>query len=228
MLYHYFTKPVRLDYLHLWLKKAGTKVLDIGCGNHSPTLTKAYYPHCRYYGLDTSRTYGLDGNDFRNMEEFYEIDLSKPAGLNRLPDEFFDCVILSHVIEHLENGEEIIIGLLKKMKTGGIVYVESPSPRSLVLPYMKGSGFSGTLNFYDDPSHVKIYERSAVEWLLQENHCTIVNSGIRRSWKRILFFPLYFLGSLIVYRSIIGGIFWDLTGFAYFIIAKKRQRKSHV
>lgn len=216
MLIQYLRKPVRFDYLHRWLRKPFIKILDVGCGNHSPSRTKRCYPNCRYYGLDKSREYNISKEDFQCMEEFYEIDLSNSSNLDMIPNEFFNCLILSHIIEHLENSENVILHLLNKLKKNGIIYIEFPSPNSVHLPSMKG-----TLNFYDDPTHVRLHNLRDLELLLTNNGCTIIKSGVRRSLKRILLMPIYAIGSFILYRYLSGGIFWDITGFANYIIALK-------
>ncbi len=222
MLIRYLKKPFRLECLHEWLKHDSVKVLDVGCGNHSPSITKSYYPSCHYYGLDKNMSYELDEKDFKLIEKFYEIDLQNENDFLLIPDDFFDCIILSHIIEHINNGEKVIPHLLKKLKKGGIIYLEFPSRKSIYFPSMKGPLLGGTLNFYDDPTHLRLYDLNEANDLLIQQGCTILRSGLRRSKKRIMFFPIYFIGSLIYFRHINGGLFWDLLGFAQYIIASKK------
>ncbi|MBI4651045.1 methyltransferase domain-containing protein [Candidatus Desantisbacteria bacterium] len=217
MLIKYLRRPVRFDYLNKWLNKKHFKVLDVGCGNHSPSVTKKYFPEIDYYGLDMVKNYNSDEEDLRCMEKFYEVDLAKSYNLDIIPDIFFDGLILSHVIEHLENGEKVILDLLHKLNTNGIIYIEFPSPHSVYLPRMKG-----TLNFYDDPSHVKLYNVKKLNNLLKENGCIILKSGIRHSLKKIILLPLYAVSSLFSFGNISSSVFWDITGFASYIIAIKK------
>lgn len=214
---NYFGKPVKFDLLDKWFSKGSIKLLDVGCGNHSASRTKKYYPNCIYYGLDRDKNYNNDVADFKAMEKFYEVDLScNLSKLGALPNNFFDCIILSHVIEHLINGQDIILHLLSKLKKDGIIYIEFPSQRSLYLPSMKG-----TLNFYDDLTHKKTYQIKEIENLLINKDLSIIESGTRRSIKKIFFLPMYLLGSLINLGYISGHIFWDTLGFANYIIAQK-------
>ncbi len=86
------------------------------------------------------------------MEDFYEIDLSSNLKeLDVIPNEFFDCLILSHIIEHLENGEDVLLHFFPKLKRG-VIYIETPSLLSTYLLNLKIG-----LNFYSDPTHIKIY-----------------------------------------------------------------------
>lgn len=217
MLLSYFEKPARLEYMHKWLKKPEVKILDVGCGNNSPSRTKRHYPECRYYGLDITRHSDVGSENLAVMEQFFEIDLSNTNSLSQVPEKFFDCVLLSHVIEHLENGREVIVSLLDKLVSSGVIYIEFPSPKSVNFPSMKG-----TLNFYDDPSHVSIYQLEEISTLLSDNGFKVIRAGTRRSLKRILFLPLYTLVSLVSHGYIGGSVFWDIFGFANHLIAVKK------
>lgn len=215
--YLFFSKPFRFRMMNKWLERPSIKILDVGCGNHSATKTKTYYPGCLYYGLDKSKDYNNDEEDFSQMEHFYKVDLATDDQLKILPNKFFDCIIMSHVVEHLENGDKVVISLLKKLKKGGIVYIEFPSPHSIHLPSMKG-----TLNFYDDPSHVRIYSLTELDSLLSNNGCSVIKAKIRIDWKRIAFLPLYLTASFLMKDAAKAGVFWDITGFASYVLAVKK------
>ena len=217
MLLRYFEKPARFESAHKWLNKPEVKILDVGCGNQSPSRTKRHYPKCRYYGLDKTPQHNISKEDLVSMEQFFEIDLSDINNLSFVPDRFFDCILFSHVIEHLENGREVIAALLHKLVKGGIIYIEFPSPKSVNFPSMKG-----TLNFYDDPTHIKIYQLEEISTLFSVEEFDIIKAGTRRSLKRILFLPVYALVSLVVNGYIGGSVCWDIYGFADHLIAVKK------
>ncbi|MEX2115991.1 MAG: class I SAM-dependent methyltransferase [Bacteroidota bacterium] len=211
----YVRRPVRFDYL-LALQD-GTpmrSVLDVGCGNGSPVLTKTYYPDCIYHGIEKSGRM-LTAADLAAIDRLFELDLEKDD-LQLIEDEAYDCVIASHVIEHLPDAIPLLRQLAGKLRRGGILYLESPSEASVRFPSMPG-----TLNFHDDPTHVRLYSRDEVCATLNECECTVVKSTVRRSLKRILLFPLHVLYSLWVYHELRGTVFWDILGFASVVIAKK-------
>jgi len=93
------------------------KVLDIGCGNRSPSLTVSLFPKIEYYGLD-KEDYNLTtilGN------RYFKIDLEDIPNLDHyLTDNYFDFVIMNHVIEHTKNGIEILKIIAKKIKIEGV------------------------------------------------------------------------------------------------------------
>lgn len=209
-------KPYRFEILDKYLRGASARVLDVGCGNHSASRTKKYYPSCKYYGVDVTR-YNNDEPDFQCMEQYFEMNIDEPQNPAALPDVFFDVIIFSHVIEHTRNGPAILETLARKLKSGGVIYVETPTSTSTRLPSMPG-----TLNFYDDPTHLCVYKLQDISAVLEKNGCAIVRMGMRRSTKRILLLPVYLIGSLVRFREVRGVVFWDLLGFANYLLARKK------
>lgn len=206
----------KLWYIKKYYGKTPIAILDIGSGNRSATYTKQHLPNCTYYGLDMVRDYNYDEKDFGLMKDFYELDLTK-LNFDSIPDDFFDAIIMAHVLEHLPNGEDVLVGLTKKLKKGGVFYIEYPGKRSLSLPSMKG-----TLNFYDDPTHVRVYSHGDIAKLLVDNSLTIIKSGTRRSMLHIFATPFKIIHYILKKYPIQGSLFWDLTGFAEFVFAAKR------
>lgn len=191
------------------------KLLDVGAGNNSASKTKKVFPNCEYYGLDMSRDYSNTDKDFALMKDFYEIDLTQ-LNYSIIPDDYFDAIQMSHVIEHLENGDEVLKALAPKLKSGGYFYIEFPGQKSTKLPSMWG-----TLNFYDDPTHKRIYSVPEITNVLTQKKLTVLKSGTRRNWYYIIFMPARIVQSLFKYKRLNANVFWDILGFAEFVFAKK-------
>jgi ubiquinone/menaquinone biosynthesis C-methylase UbiE len=192
-------------------------LLDVGAGSHSATKTKNIFPECSYYGIDITREYENDDADFKAMSGFYEMDLTQ-LNFDVIPNDFFDVVIMSHIIEHLHNGDKVIEGLLPKLKKGGYIYIEYPAERSTRLPSMKR-----TLNFYDDPTHVRIYTVSEIAGVLRRNGMTVLRGTTRRYWPYIALLPFTIVSETIKYGFVPGGVFWDVTGFAEYLFARRES-----
>jgi SAM-dependent methyltransferase len=206
--------PHKFRFFYQSLKHEKFSLLDVGAGSGSPTKTKSYFPRCAYHGIDRGN-YRNDDADFKAMDAFYEMDLTE-LKFDNIPDNYFDVMIMSHVIEHLQNGDKVIEGLLKKLKSGGKIYIEYPGLRSTKLPSMRD-----TLNFYDDDTHVRIYSLKEVSSLLDKGGFNILKSGTRRYWPFIFLLPISFFHQWMKKGYVPGGVFWDLLGFAEFVYAEK-------
>ncbi|MEO6962158.1 MAG: class I SAM-dependent methyltransferase [Puia sp.] len=191
------------------------KLLDVGVGNHSPSKTVRLFPACEYFGVDLNRDYNNNNEDFTVMKCFYEMDLTN-LDFDLIPDQHFDGIWMVHVIEHLHNGDKVIEILIKKLKAGGYIYIEYPGMKSTRLPSMYGS-----LNFYDDLSHVRIYSVKELTELFEKNGCRVIKGGVRRNLYFIMAAPFRILGHWIRGRKLIGNIFWDMLGFAEYIYVHK-------
>lgn len=209
------TRTPKFYYLN---KSVGNKIfrlLDVGAGNHSPSKTVGLFPNCEYYGLDLNKDYNYNKQDEIALKGFYEMDLTK-LQFDEIPDNYFDHINMAHIIEHLFNGDIVITELIKKLRSGGHIYIEYPGTKSTKLPSMYG-----TLNFYDDDTHVRVYSYKEISNLLRENGFTILSAGQRRSWFYISVMPFRLLSYILRGKKPVGNIFWDLLGFAEYVYARK-------
>jgi SAM-dependent methyltransferase len=190
-------------------------LLDVGAGNHSATVAKRWFPACRYYGVDRDRDYNNGPEDFAAMEGFYELDLTE-LRFEAIPDGAFDVIVMAHVVEHLRNGVDVVRALVPKLRPGGFIYLEFPSARSLHFPSMRG-----TLNFWDDDTHVRIYTPDELGRALEAEGLRVVRSGARRDPVRAALTPLLALHAKRTYGFVPGGVLWDLFGFADLVVAEK-------
>lgn len=192
------------------------KLLDVGSGNHSATRITSLFPQCEYYGLDLNKSCNYSDKDFSRMKAFYEIDLTQ-LEYHSIPSNFFDGICMAHVIEHLYNGDKVLPLLLEKIKPGGYFYIEYPGKKSLKLPSMKG-----TLNFKDDPTHVRVYSVPELRNIFETHGCKILSAGTRRNWFYIITLPARAIISLIKKGHVEGNVFWDILGFAEYLWVKKK------
>jgi SAM-dependent methyltransferase len=210
------TLPAKYRFLNKLFKQGEFVLLDIGAGNHSASKTKKWFPNCEYHGLDLNKNYNNDENDFKQMKSFYELNL-EDLNLEIVPNAHFDFIMMAHVIEHLKNGDQVLVKLLAKLKPGGYLYVEYPGIRSTRLPRIKG-----TLNFFDDDTHVRVYSLTELYNLFLKNNTEIIKGGTRKYIPNILMMPFKVIHNLIKYGKILPSIFWDFFGFAEFILIKKK------
>lgn len=209
------------QYEHKFAKKFikgnSLKVLEVGIGNDSPAAFKKIFPKAKYHGLDKTLEYNLSKKSKSIMYKFYLIYLEKEL-LNVVPYNYFNFVIIAHVIEHINNGEKVIEKLNRKIKTGGGFYIEYPRQVSVNFYSMKG-----TLNFYDDPTHKRFYEIDELKNILTKNGFKIIRSGVKRDFMRIIGLPFMIIKSYVTLGYLRGSVFWDLFGFAEYILAEKKR-----
>lgn len=210
------TRTPKFYFLKKAVEDKPFTMLDIGAGNHSPSKTTALFPNCIYYGLDLNKDYAYDERDIKALKGFYEMDLTL-LQFDKIPDNFFDYINMAHIIEHLHNGDQVIEKMMSKLKKGGYVYIEYPGKKSTKLPSMK----KGSLNFYDDNTHVRIYSVAELRQLFNKIGFTVISSGMRRSIYYILLMPFRLLGFAVKGKVIPGNVFWDFLGFAEYIYARK-------
>ena len=166
--------PMKFRYVRRWLTSAPIHILDIGCGNNSPSVTKRWFPRCHYTGADIQR-YNLGEADDAAMDAFYLLG-ADGSGYDAIPDDSYDLVILNHVLEHMTEPAPVLFSLCRKLKPGGYIWIAFPSMRSLGLP----SSVDETLQFCDDPTHVYVPDVREVANLLLANGVKVLHAGRSR------------------------------------------------
>lgn len=202
-------------------------ILDVGCGNNSPSITKRWFPKCRYFGVD-KEVYNLTSEDLKLMDRFFKINLDNYEELKQqIEKNEFNLIIMSHVIEHLQSPEQVVATLAKKLKENGILYVEFPSPQSVHFPRMKTlRGNHGTVNFYDDLTHLRVFTHAEIAQMLSACGLKVVRSGIFRNFVKIAVSPLgVLLRALGFYknRPIVPIGLWDILGFRAYVVATNQK-----
>ncbi len=219
----WFETPPRFLHSRGALRRPGARVLDVGCGNHSPALTKRYFPRCVYHGIDSSR-WNRDAADDAAMDRFFDLDLERPDELDAVEDGAYDAVFCSHVLEHVREPYEVAGKLASKLAGDALLYVEVPSGRSLKLPRARDGwfGIRGVLNFYDDETHRTMVDLPRLRATLEERGCHVSPPRYRRLWRRCLLLPAYVLAGLAWRGYVPASVVWDVTGFAQYVIARRR------
>jgi SAM-dependent methyltransferase len=195
-----------------------SRVLDIGCGNRWCQLTKKWI-QAEYWGLDRD-FYNGESEDYSRMNRFFKIDLERDS-LAAIPDSSVELITIAHVIEHIDNGLDVLQQLTSKLKPEGVIYIEWPSVRSLDFPSAEG-----TLQFCDDDTHKRLYSVVDVANALLKVGLKVRAGGTKRDWLVAgIYLPL--LIPYQFYRKLRFGKFttryhmWDIFGFCEYVVAVK-------
>lgn len=193
-------------------------ILDVGCGNHSPTLTKRWFPGARYAGADI-QDYNIDDADRAAMDHFYPITAAG-GGYDAIPDDSFDLVLMNHVVEHMRDPMPVVAQMCRKLRSGGCIWIAFPSLRSLALP-----SATGTLHFCDDDTHVRVVDVKDVSNVLLDNGVRIVHAGRTRDWIRgtlgLAVLPVAYARNVLTGRLPAYGL-WYTLGFEDHVFGCRR------
>lgn len=130
------------------------RMLDIGFG--AGTMLDVAKGHGGdAHGLEVSRP-AVDQARKRGYEVFH-CDL-KGAGY---PDNYFDVVTASEILEHLPNPEEDLAEIARVLRPGGVFWGTTPSARSISFRILK-------LNWsvLSPPEHIQLYSKAGARLML--------------------------------------------------------------
>jgi SAM-dependent methyltransferase len=143
-------------------------------------------------------------------------------------EEFFDVIIMSHVIEHLPKDRlsYVLQGLKRVLKRNGYVYLEFPSEKtgSLVRgeTLRRYSFPANTFNFYDDATHISLYSVHEVIDISEKEGFRICGYGdVREPIKKILSPLLLLLGYMKRDESVFTGALWSTVNWASYVLVRK-------
>ncbi len=189
------------------------KLLDVGCGNDSPEITKRARPDILYTGVDVSN-YEQAHPVTDYADEYLLVTPENFAAAIEARPESYDAVICSHNLEHCLEPERVLLAMLQALKSEGILYLAFPCAASVRFPSR-----SGTLNFYDDKTHVYVPEFSRILNTIRQHGCEISFARERyRPWR------LFMIGMVLepvsaLQKKVIRGT-WAFYGFESIIWAR--------
>jgi len=207
-----FVRPnAKIDFIYKLNEKSN--ILDVGCGNNSPFVTKIIKPKCFYTGIDI--------HDYNQYAKHYadEYLIVRPetfdVSISSLKRKY-DVVISNHNIEHVNDREATLNAMISRMRIDGLIYLAFPCMDSIKFPSRKP-----TLNYYDDLTHK--YEPpnySLIVNILEKNNFEILYSTEKYQplVLKILGFVLEPISKLIG-KNLLGT--WVYYGFESIIIAKR-------
>lgn len=167
-----------VDYTKLDLKP-GMWVLDAGCGGGRHLSEAFRYRGVHVAGIDMNRE---DATKARNTLRIMRKEFEDGGGcscvaisdVTRLPfpDEFFDCVICSEVLEHIPEHEQAMREIVRVLKKGKSLVVSVPR----YLPERICWALSEDYHT-EKGGHVRIYRRQDLIRMLERQGTTLVDTG---------------------------------------------------
>ncbi len=101
------------------------RVLDIGCGaGDNAALLKQKLPQCEVFGITRSEAEAERARAYMVKCWVGNIEGEIPPYLK---EERFDCLIFSHVLEHLRDPADVVARLSQLLRNGGQVVIAVPN-----------------------------------------------------------------------------------------------------
>ena len=136
---HGFNKKTRNRWVQAKSRTvpAGSRVLDVGAGT---CPYRPFFTHCDYKTHDFEKYKGIKKN---NTTEYGQIDYKSDITNIPVPDESFDVIICTEVLEHVPEPIEALREMARILKHGGDIFVTAPLGSGLhQLPYHYYGGLS--------------------------------------------------------------------------------------
>ena len=169
----YYQDMIRYDNIRKLIPDKSLCILDLGCGDGFLSFFLAQKQH-RITSLDISQN-RLD--KFKQVSEKFNIKRVLGDVKNTgLPSQFFDIVVSSEVLEHIEGYEEVIREAWRLLKKNGLFIITVPNnepTKIITCPYCLKS-------FYRD-GHINRFNRANLPESLQKYNFQISRIKVLRS-----------------------------------------------
>lgn len=147
--------------------------LDIGCGE-GYMLLEAVNNGWNAYGVDIADNRISESNN--SKISFVNSDLLSA----KFPDNFFDCIYMDSVLEHVLNTKEHILEIKRILKNGGVAYIGVPNEDSLQNDIKKflniitsHKKYSPKIKPFLSPYHVSGFNKYSLSSLLKKSDLKI-------------------------------------------------------
>ena len=186
--YHYIQDYIKSNNLNI------NKILEIGPGlGYLAIHWKKQNPAADYFVVET---------DVSCHDKLIQNDIQVLAdnGLENLSNDF-DMVIMSHVLEHVSNPREFLNTYLKKLKKGGVLFIEVPC--------------NDWMHKNIDEPHLLFFSKKSLEYLLKNEQLSEIQlnyygksinelareNRVSQIWQKIRF-KLINLGLIIPFAAL--------------------------
>ena len=161
---------LKFKYVYDWIKDKKGNLLEIGCGSCKILRSIRYYNNdIKLYGVDIDRDQIVNSPNIENTSLFVE-DGTKL----HFQDNFFDKVLVSDYLEHIDDMEVALKEIKRVLKPGGEFSCFIPIEGETFSAYTLSRMLFGKDVFWKTKDHKKAYKKSEVLTLIKK-HFDIVD-----------------------------------------------------
>ncbi len=169
----YYQDMIRFDHILKLLPRTSQKILDLGCGDGYLSYLMAKEKHqVTAFDLSQNRL-----EKFKDLAQEYGIEQKIGDVKNTgLPDDTYDFIICSEVLEHIAEYEKVLQEAFRILKPDGqfIVSVPHDEPRKIITcPHC-------LKQFYRN-GHINRFTRQNLQESLKEHHFDVLKINAIRS-----------------------------------------------
>lgn len=214
-------------YKTLFTKHKGARVLDVGCGVGS------FLSAAKDYGLDV---YGVEVSKWAAQLSREKVGKNIITGTledARFDDGMFDIIHMSHVLEHCEDPERILVEAGRILKMEGRLLIEVPNEKRFlwrlrVVNMVRRLFVHNKKPLKPYPEHLSLYTRRTLKRVIEK-------AGLKVTEIHIEGFsdPHRFQANVIHYRPMLAIVQMILKtridvilGLGYFIVATVARKDS--
>ena len=135
------------------------RMLDVGCG--PGYLLSAVSPMWERHGVDIS-AHGL-----KSAQRFGKVQRGELPRMD-YPAEFFDVVVMNHVIEHVPDPLEYVLACRRILKPGGVFVMATPDFDSACARHFKTN-----FRMLHDTGHIRLFTSFSLVRLLEDHRFRI-------------------------------------------------------
>ncbi|MEK7658923.1 MAG: methyltransferase domain-containing protein [Patescibacteria group bacterium] len=141
----------KMKPLSKFLPDKEASILDIGCANGELLVELKKIGYKNLTGLDPAKVcvQNARNNEIDTVEgELFSIN-------SVIPDKKFDCIVLSHVLEHIRDLEKAADIMSNNLNDGGVLYIEVPDASRysefFIVPY-----------YFFDTEHINHFDENSL------------------------------------------------------------------
>lgn len=174
--------PQRLDLIEKFVARG--QLLEIGCASG------AFLGFARSRGWEV---FGVEISSYASEIARKKFGLQVATGdlkKAEFQNNFFDAVVCSDILEHMEDPIDFLLSIRKILKDDGVVYIATPNAASLYYRVFGLLNLLNRKNYFLLPYHIVHYSPKTLKALLKNTgfgltYCALSNSktlerGIRR------------------------------------------------